>query len=66
MIKNLLPILILVGFFGLLLWGTHYETPTAVHGIKPIEHNIVTHELVCVTEKNNYCYRYEIRRIVKE
>ena len=65
MIKNLLPILVLVGFFGLLIWGAHYEAPTAV-AVKPLVHNVVTHEAVCVTEKKNYCYRYEIRRVVKE
>ena len=65
MIRDLTAILILIGFFGLLLWGASNEAPIAVE-IKPIEHNIVTHEIVCVTEKENYCYRYEVRRAVKE
>lgn len=58
-------VLIAVGFFVLLIWGANHAAPTAVEA-KPIEHSIVTHEIVCATEKENYCYRYEVRRIVKE
>lgn len=66
MIRDLLAVLILLGFFGLLVWGANHEAPTTIPIIKPIEHNTVTHELVCVTAKNDYCYRYEIRRVIKE
>lgn len=66
MIRDLLAGLILISFFGLIIWGAHHEAPTTIPVIKPIEHNIVTHELVCVTVKNDYCFRYEVRRIIKE
>lgn len=65
MTSDLIAVLISVGFFGLLLWGASNEAPTAI-AVKPIEHKVVTHEVVCVTEKKNYCYRYEVRRVVKE
>ena len=65
MTSDVSAVLIAVGFFLLILWGANHEASTAVK-TTPIEHSVVTHEAECVVEKENYCYRYEIRRIVKE
>ena len=66
MIRDLLVGILSTGFFGLIIWGANHEAPTTIPMLKPVEHHVVTHELVCVTAKNDYCYRYEIRRVIKE
>ena len=63
---TVLCLIVLILFLGLVVWGVFNEAPTTIPRIRPVTHNITTHEIVCVTVKQDYCYRYEIRKVIQE